>query len=126
MSGASPVSSKSPSSSSAFSTAADRPITESPRELAFFSQTSLPPKKGNVCKASIVERTRAADCSALSPAPSMISSPKSPASGGVNFAASSAAARFTSLSSEPTTAWILSTAGGAAFAFAFGIGGVSP
>ena len=63
-----------------------------------------PPKNGIVCNASIAERMRVAAWSALSAQPSMISSPKSPASGGVSFAASSAATRFTSLSSEPTTA----------------------
>jgi hypothetical protein len=49
----------------------------------------------------------------------MISSPNSPASGGVNFVARSWAIRFTSLSSEPTTAWIALTL--ADFVFAFGI-----
>ena len=36
----------------------------------------------------------------------MTSRPNSPASGGANFAANSAAARFTSLSSDPTIAWM--------------------
>src|SRR5437667_12468327 len=40
----------------------------------------------------------------------MISNPKSPAPGGVNFTASSAAMCFTSASSEPTTAWMFAVA----------------
>jgi hypothetical protein len=52
-----PVSSNSARSSSAPSTVAERPITLSPRQFAFFSQTSLPPpKKGSVCSASIASR----------------------------------------------------------------------
>ena len=57
----------------------------SARKFAFFNQTSLPPpKKGSVCSASIAERIRAAAWSALSAQPSMVSTPKSPASAGAS------------------------------------------
>src|ERR1700682_5526892 len=51
----------------------------------------------------------------------MTSTPNSPASGGANFAANSDAPRFTSLSSDPTIAWIFDS-DWAVFAFAFGTG----
>src|SRR5450432_4015999 len=51
----------------------------------------------------------------------MTSRPNSPASGGANFAANSDAVRFTSLSSDPTTAWIFDS-DSAVFAFVFGTG----
>ncbi len=50
----------------------------------------------------------------------MISRPNSPASGGANFAANSAAARFTSLSSDPTMAWMFASDSAV---FALGTGG---
>ena len=94
-------------SSRAPCTDAARPMMLSARKFAFFNQTNLlPPMNGRVCNASIVDLMRVAACSALSAQPSMTSNPKSPNPGGVNFSASSAATRFTSASSEPTTAWI--------------------
>ena len=110
-------------SSSAACTLAARPITLSARQFAFFNQTNFPPpKNGSVCNASIVDLIRPTACSALSAHPSIISNPKSPASGGVSLLASSAATRFTSLSSEPTTAWMFAVA---VFVFALGIAAFS-
>src|SRR4029077_6036198 len=60
-----------------------------------------------VCSAAMVDRIAVAAPSTLSAAPSMISSPNSPASAGASFWASSAASRFTLASSEPTIARML-------------------
>src|SRR5205823_15129395 len=80
---------------------------DSPHPHSFPTRRSSDLKNGSVCSASIADRILATAWSTLSAQASIISSPNSPAAGGVNFAASSAATRFTSLSSEPTTAWIL-------------------
>ena len=115
-----PASRSSARSSSASCTEAERPITVSARQFAFLNQTNLPPpKNGSVCKASIADRIRETAWSTLSAQASITSTPNSPASGGANLAASSAATRFTSLSSDPTIAWIFDSA---VFAFTLGTG----
>src|SRR5437588_13060933 len=104
----SPLERRSPRSSSGSSTLADFPLTSSERKFALLSQTSLPPpKNGSVCSAAIVERIAVAAPSTLSAAPSIISSPNSPASAGASCLASSVASRFTRASSEPTIARML-------------------
>src|SRR5207249_9915904 len=100
-----------PSSSNGSSTLADFPFESSERKFALLSQTSLPPpKNGSVCSAAMVERIAVVAPSTLSAAPSIISSPNSPASAGASCLASSAASRFTLASSEPTIARIFSVA----------------
>src|SRR5262245_56869539 len=68
----------------------------------------------------MVDLIRVAAWSALSAAPSITSNPNSPAPDGVSLLASSAATRFTSASSDPTTAWMFALG---VFVFALGIAG---